>query len=76
MSRLRLDDGTSWLDPHDERLHEAARKAVHHREGLTREEAWLLADAVAGYCHLATHPAGTEAAIRKLRALRREAGKP
>lgn len=69
--RIKLPDDSSWLDPECPALAEAAWTACHNPRRLTETHALLLVSAFEAYQHLATHAAGTEAAVAKLRALRR-----
>lgn len=69
---LRLSDGTAW--PHPSITEELASKLnCYHAEEvtLTRHDAWALRAIVGAYAHLCDHPAGVEAAVTKLRILRR-----
>jgi len=68
---VKLPDGSLWPHPECPALEESAWTAVHHPDRLTGGQAGHLLSLVAAYQHLATHPAGTDAAVAKLRALRR-----
>jgi hypothetical protein len=61
---LRLDDGTIW--PSVEQVREYEYLYLWGEP----DDAGV-ANLAAGYIHLVCHPAGTEDAIRKLRAIRR-----
>lgn len=67
---MRLDDGTWWPDL-DAALFAAADRARYAPDQLDSVDAMRLAKVVDAYSHLAAHPAGTEAAIKTLRSLRR-----
>lgn len=69
---MRLSDGSSWPDL--ERAGEAEWALRHARslgDAPTRGDELVAASVIGAYRHLLTHPAGTEAAVRKLRELRR-----
>jgi len=68
---IKLADGTRWPDPSSEALSEAAHTARYGLATLTQSQAFHLCAAVEAYCHLATHPAGTESVVAQLRMLRR-----
>jgi hypothetical protein len=71
MNRIQLED-YSMPDPCDEKFHEACWRARYAPiETLSRTDMFYLLAAADAYCTLATHPAGTEAMIKKLRALRK-----
>lgn len=63
--------GDNWLciDPTRPDLHEAMHAARY--ESPTCVQVGLLLAAAEMYIHLATHPAGSESAVRKLRMIRR-----
>ena len=68
----RLPDGSVFAPLlHNDALRDKLN--CYHAETvtLTRTEAWTLREIVACYEHLIAHPAGTEAAVRKLRMARR-----
>lgn len=69
----RLSDGTSWPRVPAEDL--CAKLNCYDAETvtLTQREAWALREIVGAYDHLLSHPAGTGAAVQKLRMLRRAA---
>ena len=70
---LRLDDGTAWPEPlRDETLADKLNCHLADTVTLTRHEAWALREIVGAYAHLAEHPAGVEAAVARLRMLRRK----
>ena len=64
-------DGFTMADPESEELGEAMHTARYNLKGLTQAEAFLILGATECYLHLTTHPAGTEAMVRKLRLIRR-----
>ena len=66
---VRLLDGSTWPDP--ERCAEMEGRLRHHE--MCRGDESETATIVAAYLHLLTHPSGTEAAVRKLREMRRRA---
>ena len=79
---LRLDNGTAWPDPAAvwaafERLPRPAcywRPLDEPHTDAERQEFTdycTLRDVVGAYDHLTRHPAGTEAAVKSLRSLRR-----
>ncbi len=68
---MKLPDGTSWPDL--EQATEAAWRARFLDSQVSTEDRMTLASVVSAYWHLVAHPAGTEAAVKKLRMLRRRA---
>ncbi len=72
---IHLPDGSNWPPPLDQETAEKLNCYESETVTLTRHEAWRLRSIVGAYDHLVDHPAGTEAAIRKLRLLRRALGR-
>lgn len=65
-SRLRLDDGTQAIHP------ASARDALEALWPAEPDPRWyIIREALLLLDHLAWHPAGTEAAVRKVRLYRR-----
>ena len=63
-------DGYKVPDPTTKRFAEATYKARYSPEDLTRDQGFQLAEVAEFYHMLLTHPAGTEAMIKKVRAAR------
>lgn len=68
--RLRFEDW-SMTDPLSDELHAAMYCACHYFDQLTKSEMREILRAANSYIHLASHPVGTEAVIKQLRAVRR-----
>jgi hypothetical protein len=60
----------SLPDPHDHALHDALHDARYDLAHLSQGQAYRILAAAEAYVHLAGHPAGTEAMVRQLRAIR------
>jgi hypothetical protein len=69
MRRLKLEDGTTWPDPLSAQA--IAWRLRYAQPG--RGDLVAAADVIGAYGHLITHCVGTEAAVTKLRMLRRAA---
>ncbi len=71
-SYLSLSDGTRWPDPRAPGIADLIwRLSYAGNLRLTDHERHLLRSILSAYDHLASHPAGTEDAVKKLRDLRR-----
>jgi len=72
--RINPDDPKrrySFPDPTTGRFAEAGNIARYNPQTLTRDQGFQLAEVMEAYHLLMTHPMGTEAIIRKIRAIRR-----
>lgn len=61
----------SMPDPTDESLTEALHQLRYNLTAATQADAYRVLAAAEAFCHLATHPAGSNSMVRKLREIRR-----